>query len=294
MADGEQRDVDADVLQPVQEEDDAQQEEQVVVAGHHVLGAQVRERHEQHAGALLDVPRVAPRHAVRREGSGRGELPHGGGDEQEQQQPGARVERVEPGRGRNSHAHLGFWWIFGTSRVAIRSAWRSTRALRRRARFSGEARRVMSRSRLNSAAPYNTQAWPPMRSACTSCVRSVERTLVIGFGVKRASEGQEPVPQLRALLPALLGREPVPLEPLVLAGFAERGGSPVLLRVLFHRRLPRGRPLRNSIGSALPEQPRGLQRPRVSRQGPSRGDRTLRRWTDAHASTPAAAALRAG
>ncbi len=59
VADGEQRHVDADVAQPVQEEHDAQQEQDVVEPGHHVLGAEVRERHQPHAGGGFDVTLVA-------------------------------------------------------------------------------------------------------------------------------------------------------------------------------------------------------------------------------------------
>ena len=45
-------------------------------------------------------------------------------------------------------------------------------------------------SRLNSAAPYNTQACPPINRARTSQFRKVERTLRIGFGVKSTSLGK--------------------------------------------------------------------------------------------------------
>jgi hypothetical protein len=42
-------------------------------------------------------------------------------------------------------------------------------------------------SRLNSAAPYSTHAWPPISRLLTRCERNVERTLRIGLGVKRAT-----------------------------------------------------------------------------------------------------------
>ena len=64
VADREQRHIDADVLQPVEEEDHAEQEQQVVVAGHHVLGAEVDER-DQRSPDLLDVALVARGDAMR-------------------------------------------------------------------------------------------------------------------------------------------------------------------------------------------------------------------------------------
>ena len=93
---------------------DPQQKEQVVVAGHHVLGAQVRERHQQHARAFLDVARVARRDAVRHQRPRRGELPHGGAGQQEQQQPRARIQRVQPGQRWFSHSHLDCGFVSNT------------------------------------------------------------------------------------------------------------------------------------------------------------------------------------
>jgi len=54
-----------------------------------------------------------------------------------------------------------------------------------------------------------------MSRARTRCARIEERTLRIGFGIKRASERQIGLPQLLALQPALHGGEPIPLDPLV-------------------------------------------------------------------------------
>jgi hypothetical protein len=70
VADREQRHVRRDVLHAVQEEDDADEEEEVVVAGDHVLRAEVRERHEQDAGDLLQVALVALGDAVGEGGGG--------------------------------------------------------------------------------------------------------------------------------------------------------------------------------------------------------------------------------
>jgi hypothetical protein len=49
----------------------------------------------------------------------------------------------------------------------------------------------------------------------TRCERSVERTLWIGLGIKRSSQGEEGHPQPLALQPSLLGREANPLGPLL-------------------------------------------------------------------------------
>src|SRR5262245_26980984 len=87
------------------------------------------------------------------------------------------------------------------------SAWVS------RCRFAESATRTISVSRLNSAAPYNTHAWPPIRRYCTRWVVRVERTLRIGFGVKGPSHGQIVFPQLLRLAPAFLWRQLVPLLP---------------------------------------------------------------------------------
>jgi hypothetical protein len=53
-----------------------------------------------------------------------------------------------------------------------------------------------------------------MRRARTRCARIEERTLSIGFGIKRTSEGEIGLPELFAFLPALNGGEPIPLGPL--------------------------------------------------------------------------------
>ena len=63
VPDGEQADIEADVLQPVEEEDDAEQEQQVVVAGDHVLGAKIEER-RMSGPDFLDKALVAERHGV--------------------------------------------------------------------------------------------------------------------------------------------------------------------------------------------------------------------------------------
>jgi RHS repeat-associated protein len=72
-------------------------------------------------------------------------------------------------------------------RTARWSAGGSSSTRRRRSRFSGESRIARSVPRLNSTAPYNTHAWPPISRLLTWCERSVEGTLRIGFGVKRAT-----------------------------------------------------------------------------------------------------------
>ena len=64
VAEREQAHVEQDVLHAIEEEDDADQEEQVVVAGHHVLGAEVEERHDRRAVDTLHEHRVARRDAV--------------------------------------------------------------------------------------------------------------------------------------------------------------------------------------------------------------------------------------
>jgi hypothetical protein len=55
VADGEHRDVDDDVTQPVEEEDHPDQEQDVVDPGDHVLGAEIQERHRRRAVDALDV-----------------------------------------------------------------------------------------------------------------------------------------------------------------------------------------------------------------------------------------------
>jgi hypothetical protein len=68
-------------------------------------------------------------------------------------------------------------------------------------------------SRLNSAAPYNTHACPPMRSARARCAAIEERTVRIGFGIKRSSERQERQPQSFGFAPPLARGEAVPCRP---------------------------------------------------------------------------------
>ena len=68
-------------------------------------------------------------------------------------------------------------------------------------------------SRLNSAAPYSAQACPPMSRARTRFCAIEERTLRIGFGIKRASEGEVGRPQLCALGEALSRGQAVPVGP---------------------------------------------------------------------------------
>jgi len=54
-----------------------------------------------------------------------------------------------------------------------------------------------------------------MSSARTRCARIEERTLRIGFGIKRTSQREVGLPELLALQPALCGREATPLGPFV-------------------------------------------------------------------------------
>ena len=64
MADGEQADIDADMLEPVEEEDHAEQEEEVVIPRHHVFGAQIEKGDQIDARDLLDIALVALRDPV--------------------------------------------------------------------------------------------------------------------------------------------------------------------------------------------------------------------------------------
>ena len=87
-------------------------------------------------------------------------------------------------------------------------------------------------SRLNSAPPYNTHAWPPMRSERTPLVVRVERTLRIGLGVKGPSQFQIGLPEPRGFFEALDRGQGVPLRP-----FRPDEIDPVdglLFRDLFH------------------------------------------------------------
>src|SRR5256885_15287616 len=85
-------------------------------------------------------------------------------------------------------------------------------------------------SRLNSAAPYNTHAWPPMSRHRTPFVRIEERTLRIGFGIKGTTQRQVRLPQSRAGVPALLRRHQVPFEPLAGPEVVEFGHADSLPR----------------------------------------------------------------
>ncbi len=51
-------------LKAEQEEDDADQKQQVIVTGHHVLGAEVHQRHDRLAAQPLEVNGVLARDAV--------------------------------------------------------------------------------------------------------------------------------------------------------------------------------------------------------------------------------------
>src|SRR4029078_9689482 len=91
-----------------------------------------------------------------------------------------------------------------------------------RSRLVGSGSRARSRSRLNSAAPYNTQAWPPINRWSTRCLRIVERALRIGLGIKGASHGHIVMPEPGALFPALLRRHANPGRPFRLAEVVDR------------------------------------------------------------------------
>ena len=99
--------------------------------------------------------------------------------------------------------------------TAITSAWSSSTAACSLARFSASDTTMMSVSRLNSAPPYNTHAWPPISSERTPFRRIVERTLRIGLGVKRTSQFEVRLPQFRRLLQPLGRGKRVPLRPFV-------------------------------------------------------------------------------
>jgi hypothetical protein len=64
MAQREQADIERDMGQPVEKEDHCQQEQDVVETRHHVLGAEIDERQQVHAGDFLDVALVTLRHGV--------------------------------------------------------------------------------------------------------------------------------------------------------------------------------------------------------------------------------------
>jgi len=58
MADGEDTDVDGDILHPIEKEDDAQQEQNMVISRHHVFGAKVDEGDDMYPPYFLDIARV--------------------------------------------------------------------------------------------------------------------------------------------------------------------------------------------------------------------------------------------
>lgn len=59
MADREKADIDADVLQPVEEKDHTEQEQQMIISGDHVLGTKINEGNQVYARYFLDLALVA-------------------------------------------------------------------------------------------------------------------------------------------------------------------------------------------------------------------------------------------
>src|SRR5690242_15260514 len=106
--------------------------------------------------------------------------------------------------------------------TAIRSVWSSVRSSLNRARLFLTTSKARSRSRLNSAAPYSTQACPPITRLFTWCARVKERALSIGLRVRPPSDLQVVGPQLLRLGPPLLGCQREPFQPLGL-------GEPLLI-----------------------------------------------------------------
>jgi hypothetical protein len=66
MSQREQCDIDADVLQPVQEEDDTEQKQQVIVTRHHMLCAEIEIGNDVHARIVLDERLIPFSHAMSR------------------------------------------------------------------------------------------------------------------------------------------------------------------------------------------------------------------------------------
>ena len=66
VPDGEQRHVQRDFFQSIQEEDDAGEKQQMIVAGDHVLRAEIDERHDLRARAVADEVLVALGNCVRK------------------------------------------------------------------------------------------------------------------------------------------------------------------------------------------------------------------------------------
>ena len=69
VPDGEQADVENDVLQPIEKENHADQEREMIVAGHHVLGAEIDEGSNRSALIRLNKGGVSLRHIVRARGA---------------------------------------------------------------------------------------------------------------------------------------------------------------------------------------------------------------------------------
>lgn len=74
---------------------------------------------------------------------------------------------------------------------------------------------VDSEGQLNSAAPYNAQAWLPISRDWTWCVRIEAGTLRTGFGIQGASKCKVSLPEARHHCPELSRSQPVPLGPLL-------------------------------------------------------------------------------
>ena len=70
MAQGEEADVERDVLQPIEKKNDAEEEQQMVVSRGHVLGPEIDERKYVNARYLLNVTLVAFCHGVRHDIAG--------------------------------------------------------------------------------------------------------------------------------------------------------------------------------------------------------------------------------
>ena len=125
-----------------------------------------------------------------------------------------RARRPHPGAGNGNapHAPSEDTQLQTGARRSVPPA--TDRERRPTGRFSASANTAMSVSRLNSAAPYRTHACPPISRYRTPLWFNSERTLRIGFGVKRASHLQEKIPELLAFPPALPRRKAIPLQPL--------------------------------------------------------------------------------
>ena len=96
MAEGEQADINGDVLHPVQEEDHAQQKQDVVVSGDHVLGAEIDEGDQVDAADLLDVPLVTLRDSMGQGFVAQERQRQDGGEDQPAMRPAAPCVSVFP------------------------------------------------------------------------------------------------------------------------------------------------------------------------------------------------------